>query len=171
MTQPTGAFVREFQPSDIPALNAMHNDPEVAASLLQIPFTTDAERADWVRQSPTQRTLVAELDGEPVGLLGLALYTRRRAHAGSLGMAVRRDLQGQGIGRLLLAAAVDLADNWYNLRRLELEVYTDNTAAIRLYESFGFEIEGTLRAFGFRLGEYVDAYAMARLHDGPSLRR
>lgn len=171
MMRTSSAFIREFQPSDIPALNAMHNDPEVAASLLQVPFTTDAERADWVRQSPTQRTLVAELDGEPVGLLGLTLYTRRRAHVGSLGMAVQRDLQGQGIGRLLLAAAVDLADNWYNLRRLELEVYTDNAPAIRLYESFGFEIEGTLRAFGFRLGEYVDAYAMARLHDGPPLRR
>ena len=171
MMRTSSAFIREFQPSDIPALNAMHNDPEVAASLLQVPFTTDAERADWVRQSPTQRTLVAELDGEPVGLLGLTLYTRRRAHVGSLGMAVQRDLQGQGIGRLLLATAVDLADNWYNLRRLELEVYTDNAPAIRLYESFGFEIEGTLRAFGFRLGEYVDAYAMARLHDGPPLRR
>ena len=171
MMRTSSAFIREFQPSDIPALNAMHNDPEVAASLLQVPFTTDAERADWVRQSPTQRTLVAELDGEPVGLLGLTLYTRRRAHVGSLGMAVQRDLQGQGIGRLLLATAVDLADNWHTLRRLEVEVYTDNAPAIRLYESFGFEIEGTLRAFGFRLGEYVDAYAMARLHDGPPLRR
>lgn len=164
-----GAFVREFRPSDIPAINAMHNDPQVAAQVLQIPFTTEAERADWIRQSPTERTLVADLDGEPVGVLGLVLHQRRRSHVGSLGMAVRRDLQGQGIGRLLMAAAVDLADNWYNLRRLELEVYTDNSRAIRLYQSFGFEIEGTMRAFGFRLGQYVDAYKMARLREGPSL--
>ena len=171
MTIASRAIVREFRPSDVPALNALHNDPEVAAQLLQVPFTTDAERAEWVRQSPVQRSLVVELDGEPVGLLGLTIHTRRRSHVGSLGMAIRRDVQGRGLGAMLLGAAVDLADNWYNLRRLELEVYTDNTSGIRLYQSFGFEIEGTMRAFGFRLGEYVDAYKMARLHDGPVLRR
>ncbi|RWX24231.1 GNAT family N-acetyltransferase, partial [Rhizobium leguminosarum] len=46
---------------------------------------------------------------------------------------------------------------------LELTVYTDNDVAIGLYRKFGFEQEGLLRAFGFRSGEYVDAYTMARL--------
>ena len=63
------------------------------------------------------------------------------------------------------AAAVGLADNWINIKRLELEVYTDNAPAIRLYETFGFVIEGTLRAFAYREGEYVDAYYMARVRD------
>lgn len=157
------AVIREFRPSDIPALNALHNDPRVAAQILQIPFMTDAERAERFVQSPTQRTLIADRDGEPVGALGLEIYTRRRAHVGSIGMAVRTDMQGQGIGRLLLGAAVDLADNWYNLRRIELEVYADNERAIRLYRSYGFEVEGTHRAYAFRLGEFVDAITMARL--------
>ena len=59
---------------------------------------------------------------------------------------------------------VDVADNWLNLRRLELTVYVDNEPAIRLYKKFGFEIEGTRRADAFRDGVYVDSYAMARLH-------
>jgi putative acetyltransferase len=50
------------------------------------------------------------------------------------------------------------------LRRLELEVYTDNAAAIRLYEKFGFTIEGTMVDFAFRDGQFVDTYLMARLH-------
>jgi putative acetyltransferase len=62
-----------------------------------------------------------------------------------------------------MRASVDLADNWLNLRRLELEVYTDNEAAIRLYERFGFEREGTLRQYAYRNGRYVDSYLMARL--------
>jgi putative acetyltransferase len=78
-------------------------------------------------------------------------------------MAVRDDRQGMGVGTALMEAALDLADNWLGLTRLELEVYTDNQAGIALYRKFGFEVEGTLRRFAFRGGEYVDAYSMARL--------
>ncbi len=62
-----------------------------------------------------------------------------------------------------MQAAVDLADKWLNLERLELDVYTDNEPALRLYQKFGFVIEGTLVRFAFRDGRYADAYMMARL--------
>ncbi|WP_246777034.1 hypothetical protein [Microvirga sp. VF16] len=38
---------------------------------------------------------------------------------------------------------VDAADDWLGLRRMELTVYTDKGRAIRLYQRFGFETEGT----------------------------
>ena len=78
-------------------------------------------------------------------------------------MAVRDDWQGKGVGTALMEAALDLADNWLNLTRIELEVYIDNTAGIALYKKFGFEIEGTHRGYAFREGRYVDAYSMARV--------
>lgn len=77
-------------------------------------------------------------------------------------MAVRDDWQGKGVGSALLKAAIDLADNWLNLTRLELEVFTDNEAAVQLYMKFDFEVKGLLREYGFRNGKYVDVYAMAR---------
>jgi L-phenylalanine/L-methionine N-acetyltransferase len=80
-------------------------------------------------------------------------------------MAVRDDWQGKGVGTALIEAALDLADNWLNLTRIELGVYTDNAAAVALYKKFGFEIEGTHHRFAFRGGRYVDAYSMARLRD------
>ena len=58
-------------------------------------------------------------------------------------MAVRDDWQGKGVGTAMMQAVVDLADKWLNLSRLELEVYTDNEPAMRLYQKFGFTIEGT----------------------------
>ena len=67
--------------------------------------------------------------------------------------------------RRCCAAAVDLADNWLNYTRLELTVYTDNAAALALYRKFGFEIEGTLKAYAFRDGRFIDAYTMARLRE------
>jgi len=110
---------------------------------------------------------VACVDGEVVGNLGLEISPNRprMRHVGSIGMAVREDRQGQGIGTALMEAALDLADNWLNLTRVGLTVYVDNAPAIALYEKFGFEIEGTHRRFAFRDGEYVDGYSMARLSD------
>lgn len=71
--------------------------------------------------------------------------------------------QGKGVGKALMQAGIDLADKWLNLTRLELEVYSDNDAAIRLYEQFGFEREGVLRQHAFRDGRYVDSIMMGRL--------
>jgi putative acetyltransferase len=109
--------------------------------------------------------LVASVEGEVVGSLNLRTHPTvwRRRHVGEIGMAVRDDWQGKGVGTALLRSALDLADNWLNLTRIELIVYTDNAAGIALYEKFGFEIEGTHRQFAFRSGEYTDAYSMARL--------
>ncbi len=78
-------------------------------------------------------------------------------------MMVRDDWQGRGVGSALMRAVIDLADKWLNLTRIELTVYTDNEPAIALYRKFGFQIEGTLRNYAFRDGEFVSAYVMARV--------
>ena len=108
--------------------------------------------------------LVAEVDGEVVGNCGLQPASRspRRRHAGTIGMAVRDDWHGRGVGTALMKAVVDLADNWVGYSRLELTAYTDNAAALALYRKFGFEIEGTARNYALRDGVLVDAYLMAR---------
>ncbi|MFO7698719.1 MAG: GNAT family N-acetyltransferase, partial [Anaerolineae bacterium] len=67
------------------------------------------------------------------------------------------DYLRQGIGEALLAALIDLGENWLGLTRLELEVYTDNAPAIALYQKLGFVIEGTKRRYAMREGVLVDA--------------
>jgi putative acetyltransferase len=66
-------------------------------------------------------------------------------------------------------AAADLADNWLGLRRLELKVYADNARAIALHRKFGFEVEGTHRAYSIGGGAYVDSLSMARIAEGPRI--
>jgi putative acetyltransferase len=107
--------------------------------------------------------LAAVVKDRVVGQLGLDLNSGRRAHVVRLGMMVHAEYQGRGVGSALMAAAVDLAENWLNISRIELECYTDNVAARALYEKFGFALEGTLHDYAFRAGRYVDAYLMARI--------
>lgn len=158
--------VRGMEPQDMEAVHEILNCPGVVAGTLQLPLRSLEERRERLAQRPPgTHSLVAAIDGRVVGQVGLQTETNpRRRHVGRLGMAVHDDWQGRGVGRALLAAVVDLADHWLGLRRLELQVYTDNARAIHLYEQVGFVIEGTLRDFAFRGGAYVDAHSMARLH-------
>jgi putative acetyltransferase len=105
------------------------------------------------------------VDGEVVGQIGLHTFPNRprRRHVGEIGMMVRDDWQGKGIGTALMQAAIDLADKWLNLYRLELGVYPDNEFAIKLYKKFGFQVEGTQVGYAFRDGQYVDTLMMARV--------
>jgi putative acetyltransferase len=159
-------IVRHAEPDDYQALHRIFSGPKAIAGTMQLPLpSAEAWRKRLVESPEGLFSLVACVDDEVVGSLGLETSpTRwRMRHVGSIGMAVRDDWQGKGVGTTLMEAALDLADNWLNLTRIELRVYVDNSAAVALYKNFGFEIEGTHRRLAFRNGEYVDAYSMARI--------
>ncbi len=168
--RPDAITIRRAAVSDAEAVQATFASPKAMAGTLQLPFPSLEKWRKWLADvSADDYVLVAEVAGEVVGNLGLHVASKspRRRHAGALGMSVRDDWQGRGVGTALLAAAVDLADNWLNYRRLELTVYTDNAAALALYRRFGFEIEGTLKSYAFRGGRFIDAYTMARIAPSP----
>ena len=158
--------VRHTEPTDYEALQRLFSGPRVIAGTLQLPFPS-AEMWHQRLSEPQEGmfSLVACVDEEAIGEISLQTSPTlwRMRHVGSIGMAVRDDWQGQGIGTTLMQAVLDLADNWLNLTRIALHVYVDNAPAIALYKKFGFEIEATHRRFAFRHGEYVDSYSMARV--------
>ena len=157
--------VRAREVADLDAITTLMNCPGVIRGTLQLPLRSlDERREQFARRGPGTHSLVADSDGRVVGQLGLHVEQNpRRRHVGSIGMAVHDDFQGRGVGSALLVAILELADRWLALRRIELEVYTDNAAAIALYEKFGFVQEGQLRDYAFRDGGYIDAFFMARV--------
>ncbi len=160
--------IRHAEPGDYAAVQRIMSGPRAVWGTLQVPFPSlEFWRQRMAEPPEGLYSLVACVDGEVVGHLGLHTSPNRprRRHVGQIGMAVRDDWQGKGVGSALMKAAIDLAENWLNLIRLELEVYTDNEPAIRLYKKFGFQIEGTLICHAFRDGRFVDSYTMARLRD------
>ncbi|HET7034723.1 MAG TPA: GNAT family N-acetyltransferase [Thermomicrobiaceae bacterium] len=157
--------VRAATIEDAAAIHEINATPEVIFGTLQLPYQSpEIWRERLARTGPDGYHLVADVDERVVGSLGLHRErSPRRRHVASLGMSVHPAFHGRGIGGALLAAALDLADSWLNVHRVELQVYSDNAAAIHLYQKAGFAIEGTLRDYAFRQGRYVDAYCMARL--------
>lgn len=85
----------------------------------------------------------------------------RHAHRGGLGMGCLPAYRGKGLGGRLLGATLDHARR-FGLEKVELHVYTSNTAAIRLYERFGFEREGLLRSYRKLDGVTFDCLAMGK---------
>lgn len=93
--------------------------------------------------------LVARLDRALVGALCLAGGPlRRTSHVGRLELFVAEAARGHGVGRALLASAIEWAEANPRLQKLSLSVFEDNARAVALYRSMGFLDEGR------RVGEY-----------------
>jgi putative acetyltransferase len=156
-----------MEPDDWRELHELWSQAGVIWGTLQMPYQS-AEEVRKRIETPAEGSirLLAEIDGRVVGSAGVHRgRSPRRQHSAVIGMMVHPEYWNRGVGTALLAAIVDLADNWLRIVRLELTVYTDNAAAQHLYEKFGFAVEGTHRAYALRDGAYVDTYHMARLRE------
>ncbi|KAK3266608.1 hypothetical protein CYMTET_24782 [Cymbomonas tetramitiformis] len=67
--------------------------------------------------------------------------TRGRCWPYMANLAVQSDMRRQGLGRLLIDAAEQVATSW-GYSELVLKVEDDNAAALELYESMGYEEVG-----------------------------
>jgi L-phenylalanine/L-methionine N-acetyltransferase len=162
-----GLSIRAREPGDWPQFAELMQLPKVRWGTLRLPFASKDQCRKWLESPPEGMTgIVAVLDARIVGCADVTREKGRRSHVGVIGICVHDDFHGRRIGSAMMAALVELADDWLDLKRLELKVHVDNERAIRLYRKFGFELEGTLRCNAFRGGAYVDSHIMARLKAG-----
>lgn len=160
--------IRPLEVEDYRDWHAIMVCPGVRRQTLQLLSLTLGEaRRRLESRGDNTHILAAVVDGRVVGQGWLQAMGGRRRHVGQPGVAVLDEYWRRGIGRALLEALIDLGENWLGLTRLELEVYTDNDAAIALYERLRFVIEGTKRRYALREGRLVDAHLMARLTSRP----
>ena len=159
--------VRHYEPRDLEQVHAIYSEPEAFANTLQLPYQSEEHWRSKIGVTKEGFTyLVAARGDEVVGQLTLEVFQRpRRRHAATFGMGVKGSARRLGVGSALVGAAIDVCEKWVNVSRMEVEVYTDNAAAIALYSKHGFVIEGTCRRYAFRDGGFVDAHVMARLSE------
>ena len=165
-TPPRGVQIRPARPGD-------------AASYLEMWTQVVGERR-WVRTesvrysarqyrklfrdswSDRRARLVATMWGRVIGSLTIERIDHPvNQHVATLGMAVKADWRGKGVGTALMAAAM----NWARsaaVEKVTLEVYPGNEAARALYRKFGFEEEGRLARQSKKSYGYEDEIIMSR---------
>lgn len=87
---------------------------------------------------PGGAVLMAELNGEAVGTVGL-VSGEARDSVELVKMAVREDCQGQGVGSALMESAIIIARGM-GANRVWLETNSVLDQAVRLYKKFGFRV-------------------------------
>jgi putative acetyltransferase len=164
--KPPGLKIRPLTAGDTAEMHALMTLPGTTWGTNQVTSQSLETVQRRIESSVTDRNshaLVAELAGRLVASATLHVGNSKRRHTGDIGITVHDDYVGRGIGRALLEALLDLADNTLGLKRVELDVITDNAAGIHLYESLGFEREGIKRCALFRGGKFVDLLMMGRV--------
>jgi putative acetyltransferase len=169
--------LRRATVDDAAAFARILGHPAVYPNLMQVPYANESlwrsRLAERTAPGKNDLMLVAErvVHGQAEVVASAGLHPRsdlpRLRHVAMIGISVAAEAQRQGVGKALMQAMCDYADRWMQILRIELEVYSDNAAAIALYRQYGFEIEATRRGYALRDGAYVDSLTMSRLHPNP----
>jgi RimJ/RimL family protein N-acetyltransferase len=161
--------VRRGSSTDFDAVSALYS--AVAAEGLWIAAEAPVE---WTSQRREAWCQLADDDArgawflacdDGAQLVGYLAASRARAEHADFGMAVATAYRGLGVGGALLDAAVA----WCRataLSKINCQVWPHNGAALALYRSRGFLVEGRLRRhWRRRNGQLWDAIAMGLVLD------
>lgn len=110
-------------------------------------------KQELVNQNTTY--IIAKEISEVVGFAGISICFDE---ATLNNIVVKKSCRGKGIGGELLESLIELCSNM-NMKLLTLEVNTQNTPAIKLYEKFGFKNQGIRKKY---YNNTQDAFIMTK---------
>lgn len=136
--------IREAQESDIPELQDLTRGIFHHSRFFNDPFIGREKAHEiyraWINNCVMKNvafeTLVAEYEGALCGFIGI----KNNGHVSLIG--VREGLQGKGIGKQLLYAALEKFIEW-GLPEAVIETQATNIPAIRAYQSCGYKMYQT----------------------------
>ena len=143
------ATMRRAKPSDAQALVEHVNDvgaEEVYIHTERLSKSVEEERAFLEGlDDESALFLVAEIHGKLVGSADVVRgrHSKNR-HTAQLGIALRKETRGLGLGTAMMQASIDWA-RAIGIRKLTLGVFATNTVARKLYGNLGFKEEGRLK--------------------------
>lgn len=142
------------------------NDPEVTKGLATGVYPSGIENlksyiTGVINDPNAIMFAVCDLEGVHIGNIKLDRFDHI-AKTAELGLMIgNKSYWGKGIGSEMCRLILEYAFKELNLRKVSLTVFSNNPAAIKLYQKLGFEIEGTLKQHVFAEGEFHDKHWMS----------
>ena len=127
-----------FEPNDLSGPKGL------SADALERPLSDIAWQRCFAAFSADESSIVGDVNLKGDGL-------RTGLHRCELGIGIERPYRSQGLGRKLMATAIEFAASTKSLEWIDLKVFAHNTAARTLYRKLGFVETGVVRD-RFRIG-------------------
>ena len=161
-------LLRPFQTDDTILFSIGENDPEIRETLfLAFPINVDRIRERITAQVNSQNAVILTIAEKTTGkAIGQTAFFRIDpiSRSGIFYLALLdKSKWSRGLGTEATRLMLEYGFNTLNLHRIQLHVFKDNKAAIRIYEKIGFKIEGTLREAMYHHGRYCDFLVMGCL--------
>ena len=163
--------LRPLKIEDLKKTILWHNDLEIKELAMCHPFpVTEELEKEWLENILTSKDnrniyfAIEELKNKNcIGITHLKNinWIHRYCYFGII--VGEKSEQGKGYGRETLSLIIEYAFHSLNLQKILLEVITKNKKAIKLYEDFGFKVEGQLKNQFFIKGQYHDTFIMSLL--------
>ena len=147
-------------------LNHVNSLVEENALILIDKKVSKKEELEWItkqlKKIETNQSvaLVAEVDGKVVGMCDVEKLKYKKKHVGSLGIAIRKEYRGLGIGYNLMKTTIELAKKELKLKIITLSVFENNKIALKLYKQLGFKVCGRCPKFLKHKGKFWDELIM-----------
>ena len=155
--------LRELQPKDIPAANALFSDPQV---MHYVGRPVHKSQEDTRRNIESNRLQFLNKEGVHWALtlygddcfIGSCCYWRliREHHRAELGYDLLPRYWGQGLMYEALTAVLSFGFEVMELHSTEAQIDPDNIRSRRVLERLGFRQDGVIRENYFFEGRYTD---------------
>ncbi len=152
---------------DAEAIRSIYN-VEVAGSTVTFDLVARSleDQVAWIEEHSGGHPAIVATDdlGAVVGFGSLSPYRERPAYFTTVedSVYVTGDQRGQGIGHLLLTELIALAAT-YGYHSTIARIVGGHDASITLHRRCGFDIVGTEREVGRKLGRWLDVTVMQRM--------
>ncbi|HBV86999.1 MAG TPA: GNAT family N-acetyltransferase [Desulfosporosinus sp.] len=163
--------IRPVEEDDIDELYEWYNDPDVnlwssGAWPLNSLLSKDQIAVKFLDESPDiYRYSILDDNKQLIGTIGFKEVNIPARSAAIYVVIGKKSYWGKGYGTDALIVFARFLFTQWNLHRISLDTWDENTRAIKSYEKVGFKIEGRQREARYVLGNYHDAILMGLLRD------